>query len=304
MRPVPRQTTSVVSSFANQGQAGGPASPSSTAGEVEFFIPAVCLDVCNNAYLVFQQIGINPSLCDPAGPFREYSEQCASCLEANWVGPNGNPPWSEGIAYCDTNPVSATSTVHYTIPTSWLTKSTTLSVATFSGLVEGGVTTDKVYTVVVDVLATRSDWTGFGQSTGLTTGAGSTETGDNGGGSQAWIAGPVIGGVAGLAILVGIYLFFARRRKRSQNPEETWTGKPELDAESVPGPPKTPLEVDAEPRPPQELEGSYYTFGGQQTHWGAAELTANEVAAREMDVNSPGQELEAPSLSRPPAGNI
>lgn len=114
----------------------------------------------------------------------------------------------------------------------------------------------------------------------------------------------MIGGVAGLAILMGIYSFFARRRKRSQNPEETWTGKPELHAEDVPRPPKTPLEVDAEPRPPQELEGSYYTFGGQQTHWGAAELTANEVAAQEMDVKSPGHELEAQSPSRPPAGNV
>ena len=139
-----------------------------------------CLSIVDNAFRVFQQIGADPSLCDPAGPFREYSEKCNSCLEANGVDPNDNPPWSEDIAYCDTNPLSTTSTVHYTIPTSWLTKSTTLSVATFSGLVEGGVTTDKVYTVVVDLLVTRSDWTGFEQSTSLRTGAGGMETGDSG----------------------------------------------------------------------------------------------------------------------------
>jgi hypothetical protein len=114
----------------------------------------------------------------------------------------------------------------------------------------------------------------------------------------------VIGGVAGLAILVGIYLFFARRRKRSRNAEDTWTGKPELHSESVPGPPKTLLEVDAESRPPQELEGDYYALADQQTHWGAAEMAANEVAAREMDVKSSGQELEVQPSSRPPAGNI
>jgi hypothetical protein len=114
----------------------------------------------------------------------------------------------------------------------------------------------------------------------------------------------VIGGVAGLAILVGIYLFFARRRKRSRNAEDTWTGKPELHAESVSGPPKTLLEVDGESRPPQELEGNYYTSGDQQTHWEAAELAANEAAAREMDVKSSSQELEVQPPSRPLAGNI
>lgn len=103
---------------------------------------------------------------------------------------------------------------------------------------------------------------------------------------------------------MGIYLFFARRRKRSRNSEDTWAGKPELHAESVPGAPKILLEVDAESRPPQELEGDYYTSGDQRTHREAAELAANEVAAREMDVKSPGQELEVKSPSRPPAGGI
>ncbi|KAK3300324.1 uncharacterized protein B0H64DRAFT_369590 [Chaetomium fimeti] len=312
MRPLPRQTTSPPATvFPSQIS---PASSSSTAGD-DTIVPAVCYDVCNNAYRVSAEIGLVPELCAPESPFRQYRDECVACLEG--YGPGGIPgdfPLGEAIAYCNTNP---TPSVDYTIPTSWLTNSTTLAVITVSGIIENDITGDKVYTIVTDVLVTRSDWTGFDRSTtttpptSLTTGVDGIETGDSepgdsssSGGSRAWIAGPVIGGVAGLAILVGIYFFFARRRKRPHNVEETWSGKPELPAESAAGPPKTLLEVEAESRPPQELDGAQYTSGYQQTHGAPAELAANEVAAREMDVKSPGEELGAESLSRPPAGNI
>ncbi|KAH6853707.1 hypothetical protein B0I37DRAFT_13735 [Chaetomium sp. MPI-CAGE-AT-0009] len=306
MRPLPRQVVTSLPSQIN------PSAPSNTAG-AETIVPSICFNACNNAFRVYQEIGLAPELCAPETPFRAYFEDCAACLGAN--GGDLDSGLNDGIAYCNANP---TSSVRYTIPTSWLTESTTLAVITISGIIEGGITSDQVYTIVTNVLVTRSDWTGFGQSitttppTSLTTGANGIETGDSAEpgsssgseGSQAWIAGPVIGGVAGLAILVGIYLFFARRRKRPQNPEETWSGKPELPAESAAGPPKTLQEIDAESRPRQELEGGYYIPGDQQTHWGAAELAANEVAAREMDVRSPGQEMEVQPPSRPSAGGI
>ncbi|KAH6634348.1 hypothetical protein B0J18DRAFT_415936 [Chaetomium sp. MPI-SDFR-AT-0129] len=122
----------------------------------------------------------------------------------------------------------------------------------------------------------------------------------NSGGSQAWIAGPVIGGVVGLAaIAAATYFLLRRRRRRKQNiidhdhPQETWDGKPELHADDLPGPPK-PFEVSGDSRLPQELDGSakYYNQQRPSEGWGTAELAANETAAREMHVKSGSQEME------------
>jgi hypothetical protein len=110
----------------------------------------------------------------------------------------------------------------------------------------------------------------------------------------------VIGGVAAVAILVGIYFFFARRRKRARNGGEPWAGKPELHADSLPGQAKTAVEVDGEPQPPQELEAGYY----DQHMSPKAELAANEVAAEEMDVKSHVQEMGPQTQSHLQAGRI
>jgi len=113
----------------------------------------------------------------------------------------------------------------------------------------------------------------------------------------------VIGGVAGLAALVGICLFLICRRKRRREQRENWTGKPELHAESLPGAPRPPEEVDAQPRPPQELEAGYaescqkgswwqhHVTDDQQARHRMAEMAANEVPAWEMDVKTQHQEM-------------
>jgi len=88
---------------------------------------------------------------------------------------------------------------------------------------------------------------------------------------------------------IDIPLLF-RRQKHAQNWDQPWTGKPELHAESLPGVPGLPKEVDAEPRPPQELE-TKYVEPGQQTHYQIAEMPVNEVPAQEMDVETPAREL-------------
>jgi hypothetical protein len=118
----------------------------------------------------------------------------------------------------------------------------------------------------------------------------------------------VIGGVVVLVALVWAYIFFARRRKRSrgekQKNSETWTGKPELHAESVPGLAESRVEADGLPRPPQELEGEpfepyWHEIGdqdygteGQHANPHRAEMAANEVAAGEMDVKGQAQEVD------------
>ncbi|KAK4038724.1 hypothetical protein C8A01DRAFT_37289 [Parachaetomium inaequale] len=251
-----------------------------------------------NAYLVLQRVGNSPELCAASGPFQSYTENCVACMQANGGNiatdfPELSALLSDAFSYCAT----LAATTQYTIATSWLTNSTTLVTTTIAGLSESNTVTDKVFTIVLDVIVTRSDWTGFAQSTTASATSppsgesGETQGSESSGGSQAWIAGPVIGGVAALAVLVGLYLFFARRRKRARNRgEPEWAGKPELHADSLPGPAKPPVEVDGEPQPPQELEAGYYTTGAQHVS-PKAELAANEVAAEEMDVKTRVQEM-------------
>jgi hypothetical protein len=121
------------------------------------------------------------------------------------------------------------------------------------------------------------------------------------------IVGATIGIVAGLAVLVGIYLIFRRNRKRAKKEQDVWTGKPELHAESLPNPPGPPQELDARPRSPQELatEGS-----GPRQEKGTepsdvtseyrpvVEMAAKEVPALEMDVKGGYYEMEVKDKER------
>lgn len=78
---------------------------------------------------------------------------------------------------------------------------------------------------------------------------------DNSSSSKAWIAGPVVGGLAGIAALVGA--FFLVRRWRTKN--AAGAGIAEKDANSyTPAPAYTPVAQGHEHRaPPSELGGDY-----------------------------------------------
>lgn len=78
--------------------------------------------------------------------------------------------------------------------------------------------------------------------------------------SQAWIAGPVLGSLATLAIVLGVaYFILVRRRQRKllTDKQLEWPGKPELHSD---GPANLPpdgnqlQEADAQALPPRELE--------------------------------------------------
>jgi hypothetical protein len=72
--------------------------------------------------------------------------------------------------------IGDTSTATYTIPTSWLTTSTTVSTIALSGVGLNNMSTVTTVTAAVAMLATRADWTGFPQSTS-TEGSGTGEGG-------------------------------------------------------------------------------------------------------------------------------
>jgi hypothetical protein len=206
-------------------------------------------------------------------------------------------------------------------------------VTTITALRLNNMTTVAIMTVVVDLLALAPESSSLASSSQTTPADGPVTdpaTGENGmykprpvlgtsagaasnfssepsssessGATQAWIAGPVIGAIVVLVALAGAYIFFVRRRKQSRSEShensETWRGKPELHAESVPGLAKSLVEADGLPRPPQELEGEPFepysheigdqNYGAEDQHANPrrAEMAANEVAAGEMDVRA------------------
>jgi LPXTG-motif cell wall-anchored protein len=88
---------------------------------------------------------------------------------------------------------------------------------------------------------------------------------------QAWIAGPVVGGVAGLALVLGIGFWLYRRRKRQRQPSTITDDVPELNPKPTP----QQLESTETPKPKHELVGS------EGIH--SAEMPANEPAGHEME---------------------
>lgn len=112
-----------------------------------------------------------------------------------------------------------------------------------------------------------------------TGGKGVTDGGETqGGNTMAWVAGPVVGCVAGIVMIALGALIWARRRRRRRSDEgrreqpvaEDPLGKAQLHSECVPRP-MTPSEMD----------------GGRKTFWQLDEMSANEIPAAEL----PGDDL-------------
>jgi hypothetical protein len=101
----------------------------------------------------------------------------------------------------------------------------------------------------------------------------------------------VVGGIAGLAVVVCCLFRRRKRQHRNKPDEEPYAGKPELHADSLPGVPPAPApqELDAKPQSPKELGADGYRLGP------VAEMPANEVPAREMGVKAQYHEMDVES---------
>jgi len=112
---------------------------------------------------------------------------------------------------------------------------------------------------------------------------------DNGGGigqlqsgNAAWVAGPIVGCVAGIAMIASAGLVWMRRRKRRRREsEDGGRGRGDQSAEDPLG--KAQLHSECVPRPmtPREMDG------GRKTFWQLDEMAANEIPAAEL----PGDEV-------------
>jgi hypothetical protein len=69
--------------------------------------PAVCYNVCNDAFRASQEVGLVPELCEDDSPFLSYTEQCKGCIALHSDGVKKTPreyvddQFAETWDFCD-----------------------------------------------------------------------------------------------------------------------------------------------------------------------------------------------------------
>ncbi|KAI0539108.1 hypothetical protein GGR58DRAFT_525333 [Xylaria digitata] len=216
-------------------------------------IPAVCYDACNNANIEAQSVGMNSELCDADSAFLAYYKWLDYCGATT---PVINNPSLVGETVFVTIPYTATVSGLQTVFSLIKTLTSFVSLPDTTVIVietsEDGHRTlwsfMKTFTHLNDPLISKSQNT-LPFITVRETSKATPQVPETGSDAiqrgQAWVAGPVIGGVAGVAILIlATWLLFRVRRKRSLRRKAN-----ELHGESAL---KSELEVKV---PPQELDG-------------------------------------------------
>ncbi|KAI4864068.1 hypothetical protein F4820DRAFT_424894 [Hypoxylon rubiginosum] len=254
-------------------------------------LPASCYDTCNNAYLEAQRTGKIPALCESGSPFRAYVEACNSC-SAEDVDTSSNitdtwlPLLEPYLDYCEAqgsftlSPITSPSvgSINFVVVSTEIPFTTTIGSVpttwTFPTVVTRNVSSPIPATAIITVttalegeLQTLTFTTAYAQLpsdfTAQITNAVTSESAiprptstefvqsQN----RAWVAGPVVGGLAGL-LIAGIGSLFLWRRKRKRLTESELHGdsaiKSEMDV------PNHPRELEAnnplvDHHEPQEL---------------------------------------------------
>ncbi|KAK0740490.1 hypothetical protein B0T18DRAFT_210161 [Schizothecium vesticola] len=190
-------------------------------------------------------------------------------LESKWSS-IGRAASSEGYIVLPTNLViitTETTSAPTTLPDGRVTSAPVTRVATIPNLSAWKFTVPVSSTTTTTGPPSSPSLPPSGEATSATLAVDQPEA------NKAWIAGPVIGGIAAVAILgfAGFFLFFIRPRRRAaaNGGEKDMTEKAQLHADSIPKP------------PPQEMEGEVNTY---------PELPANEVPAAELPAGEIGHD--------------
>ncbi|KAI1741710.1 hypothetical protein F4680DRAFT_414811 [Xylaria scruposa] len=246
--------------------------------------PALCYDICNNANLEAQSVGKTAELCDSDSDFQAYYNSCKSCLKAYSSDEQEatrdylDPTFSQWINYCaeaSQQAVSSTSTssvVEHTVTILYTTtvdgektvtffapipdttviaiettqdghRTVLTSTKTFTHLPSGDSTSGPHNTSSSTTTPKTSAMTPPISEATTTSPIDTTETNSTQR-NRAWVAGPVVGGVAGILILI-VVAWVVLRAKRNRNGKKHH----ELHGESAI---KSELEVKLQP---QELDG-------------------------------------------------
>lgn len=277
-------------------------------------LPKPCVETCDAAYLVAQSIGKAPSLCDPDTGFLDAYYSCRDCVLQLTAGDSTGSArddvdsrFQQFLGFCDSQNPDPSG-----LPTGSPEPSTNTEGVAPTTDIGSEPTTDAGEVMVTIIysnpngagtmLVPESDlsnqgWVKNSNATKTPAPERSDPSTDSPGDSpnQAWIAGPVVGALAGLGLLLGLGLWLLRRRRK---PQEAATAEdedvPELDPKPVPH----QLHSTETPKPKHELTGS------EGRH--IAEMPANEPAGHEME----GERLfekgpsDAPRIKRKPLNSV
>ncbi|KAH7124510.1 hypothetical protein EDB81DRAFT_889955 [Dactylonectria macrodidyma] len=231
-----------------------------------------CLDNCNNVSTIAEAEGKTSELCEPGSTFRMAIEICNKCIvEAtghqfvNGATVDVLNLIDEYLDFChigvttsmDTYTMSdgRLGTVAYIMPVAEATtvslSATALespSLSTRSGLSNSSVTPVDSRSISPDSSSTKSS------------------------GNKSWIAGPILGSIIGVALILGTVVYIWRRRSRVTRPDglEPPYGKAQLHSDCIP---KSARETEAQVI--HEMEGP----SAQPVEKAANEVPAAELAA-------------------------
>lgn len=214
-------------------------------------------------------MGKSDGLCEEDSDFMQEYRKCTECITKNTnvtteetTRDYVDPEFAQYLELCAVSYITTTLT-HYS-----------------NGIPRTGV----FLLEASEVSTTSSTTTSTGSSTTSTetsssTGSSTPPPEDKSSGSRAWIAGPVVGSVVALSLLLGA-LFWLRQRKRKKattpvsEPFDESYGKAQLHSDDIPKPvyPTPELHPDSI----HEMEGSRPE---------EAEKPANEAPARELPAN-------------------
>ncbi|KAH7246849.1 hypothetical protein B0J15DRAFT_597004 [Fusarium solani] len=243
---------------------------------------------CEYAYQYARLAGRTEALCEDDG-FYDLYQTCANCIEDETDSDNVReyvePKLGRFVDYC----ASFTSLTNWatmaTASATLATASTTLATAAEdeqSSATEAASTNDADDSIFRNVPAATSNHapsvTGESDQLDPPTSSSASEAKDSSGRSQAWIAGPVVGSVVVVLALVGVGIWWYRRRKRTPKPpsspqdnqESVHFDKPQLHSECIPRP--SPGQV-VTTLPADQGHAHSYSYG---------EMPANEAPAYEL----------------------
>ncbi|KAI5919427.1 hypothetical protein F4810DRAFT_687386 [Camillea tinctor] len=179
--------------------------------------PARCYAICNNAFTIAQAIGRSPALCELDGEFAESYSACLICVGTQ-TQDTVESSFAEYVDYCNSLGVNLSSAAPATSTPTSIALTAVVTVPT----VINDQTTTWMFTTTYASLAIpgQNGTNGAPISTTASNNVSSTETAItlSETRSQAWIAGPIVGSVAGVAlILLTIMLLWQRKRKRARS---------------------------------------------------------------------------------------
>ncbi|KAL7953078.1 hypothetical protein V8C34DRAFT_297911 [Trichoderma compactum] len=268
-------------------------------------VPAACFDRCNQALLIASDEGLKSQLCASNSPFLQALDVCSACIKAQGTNPSGGTssissllPFLEfchllsysTLTYTSTN--GQITTIVYLLPTNHAATTTSSSPRT---------------TTTTSTLAPPTS--PAPQNTASSPSVSATPQ------SHAWIAGPIVGSIVGLAIVFGVLFYLWRRQHRHSKPDpfdprydraqlhSDDIPKPELDAQA-----NTFHELDArrsDDTPKPELDAQTNTFHelDAQPAPPRAEMPANEAESVAADVSETGSRSNAKAIARKPIQN-